>query len=68
MSVQDHSGYRERPREGLSAKAKAGLVLVGFPVIAGALLFTEHNAHVLRACHKSWEEVSNLKHKEVAHV
>ncbi len=28
----------------------------------------EHNTHVLRACHKSWEEVSNLKHKEVAHV
>ncbi|UVO29688.1 DUF2933 domain-containing protein [Bradyrhizobium arachidis] len=47
MSVQDHSGYRERPQEGLSLKAKAGLVLMGFMVIAGALLFTEHRTHVL---------------------
>lgn len=47
MSVQDHSGYRERPREGMSTQAKGGLVLIGFLVIAGALLFTEHRAHVL---------------------
>ena len=47
MSVQDHSGNRERPLEGMSTKAKAGLVLIGFLVIAGALLFTEHRAHVL---------------------
>ena len=47
MSVQDHSGDRERPREVMSTKAKAGLVLAGFLVIAGALLFTEHRAHVL---------------------
>ncbi|RXH00210.1 DUF2933 domain-containing protein [Bradyrhizobium zhanjiangense] len=47
MSVQDHSGYREPPQEGMSVKAKAGLVLIGFLAIAGALLFTEHRAHVL---------------------
>jgi hypothetical protein len=27
--------------------SRAGLVLIGFLVIAGALLFTEHRAHVL---------------------
>ena len=47
MLVQNHSGYRERPQEGRSTKAKGGLVLIGFLVIAGALLFTEHRAHVL---------------------
>ncbi|MGY3032927.1 hypothetical protein ACVIIV_002097 [Bradyrhizobium sp. USDA 4354] len=31
----------------MSTKAKAGLVLIGFLAIAGALLFTEHRAHVL---------------------
>ncbi|MDA9425871.1 hypothetical protein XH97_27625 [Bradyrhizobium sp. CCBAU 53380] len=31
----------------MSTRAKAGLVLMGFLVIAGALLFTEHRAHVL---------------------
>ncbi|UFW46517.1 MULTISPECIES: DUF2933 domain-containing protein [Bradyrhizobium] len=47
MSVQDHPGYQERPQEGMSTKAKAGLVLLGFLAIAGALLFTEHRAHVI---------------------
>ena len=47
MSVQGHSGYQERPQEGMSVKSKAGLVLIGFLIIAGALLFTEHRAHVL---------------------
>lgn len=47
MTVQDHSGLRERPQEGMPAKARAGLVLIGFLAIAGALLFTEHRAHVL---------------------
>jgi hypothetical protein len=27
--------------------SRAGLVLIGFMIIAGALLFTEHRAHVL---------------------
>jgi DUF2933 family protein len=30
-------------------RSRAGLVLIGFLVIAGALLFTEHRAHVLGA-------------------
>ncbi|MBJ7408558.1 MAG: DUF2933 domain-containing protein [Bradyrhizobium sp.] len=47
MSVQDHPAYEERPQQGMSTKSKAGLVLIGFLIIAGALLFTEHWAHVL---------------------
>ena len=47
MSVQDHSGHQEQARSGLSMKSRAGMVLVGFLIIAGALLFTEHRAHVL---------------------
>lgn len=47
MSAQDHSVHEERPRSGMSTKSRAGLVLIGFLVIAGALLFTEHRAHVL---------------------
>ena len=47
MSVQDHSGGQEQVQSGLSMKSRAGLVLVGFLIIAGALLFTEHRAHVL---------------------
>ncbi|WP_439400250.1 DUF2933 domain-containing protein (plasmid) [Bradyrhizobium sp. PMVTL-01] len=47
MSVQDHPAYRERPQQGMSTKSRAGLVLIGFLIIAGALLFTEHRAHVL---------------------
>lgn len=31
----------------MSMKSKAGLVLIVFLVIAGALLLTEHRAHVL---------------------
>lgn len=47
MSVQDHFGHHEQARQGTSTKSKAGIVLVGFLIIAGALLFTEHRAHVL---------------------
>ncbi|MDF0521264.1 DUF2933 domain-containing protein [Bradyrhizobium yuanmingense] len=47
MTVQDHSDIRARPQAGMSTRAKAGLVLLGFLVVAGALLFTEHQAHVL---------------------
>ena len=46
MSVQDHFGHQEQA-QGMSAKSKAGLVLAGFLIIAFALLFTEHRAHVL---------------------
>jgi hypothetical protein len=47
MSVQDHLGHQEQARQGMSTKSKAGIVLVGFLIIAFALLFTEHRAHVL---------------------
>ncbi|MBC9883106.1 DUF2933 domain-containing protein [Bradyrhizobium sp. INPA01-394B] len=45
--MQDQSAYPERSAEGMSTRAKAGLVLIGFLIIAGVLLFTEHRAHVL---------------------
>ena len=44
---QDHFGHQEQAREGMSIKSKAGPVLIGFLIIAGALLFTERRAHVL---------------------
>ena len=44
---QDHFGHQEQAREGMSIKSKAGPELIGFLIIAGALLFTEHRAHVL---------------------
>lgn len=47
MSVQDRSGHQGHAPEGLSLKSRGWLVLIGFLVIAGALLFTEHRAHVL---------------------
>jgi len=47
MSAQDDSSHQEQVRSGLSMKSRAGLVLVGFLIVAGALLFTEHRAHVL---------------------
>ena len=47
MAVEDHARYRERPQEGMPIKTRAGLVLIGFLVVAGVLLFTEHRAHVL---------------------
>ena len=45
--MSDQSGYQAHLRDGMSTKAKAGLVLTGFLAIAGALLLTEHRAHVL---------------------
>lgn len=48
MSVQDdHSSDDRSAREGMSQRSRVWLVLIGFLVIAGALLFTEHQAHVL---------------------
>ncbi|MGB8399405.1 DUF2933 domain-containing protein [Bradyrhizobium sp.] len=47
MSVQDHSGHEEQAQKGSFVKSRAGLVLIGFLIIAGTLLFTEHRAHVL---------------------
>ena len=48
MSVHDHSDHQDAPR-GSFLTSRAGLVLLGFLVIGGALLFTEHRAHVLGA-------------------
>lgn len=45
MSMQDHA-HHEEPK-GSFLTSRAGLVLIGFLIIAGALLFTEHRAHVL---------------------
>jgi len=47
MPLQDHIGHQEQARQGISTESKAGIVLVGFLIIAFALLFTEHRAHVL---------------------
>ena len=44
MSLHDHCGHRD---QGSFFTSPAGLVLIGFSVIAGILLFTEHRAHVL---------------------
>lgn len=46
MSVHDDSGHQPTGT-GISMKSKTGIVLVGFLIIAGGLLFTEHRAHVL---------------------
>ena len=47
MLSRDYAGHEQRAREGMSVKARAGIVLFGFLIVAGALLFTEHRAHVL---------------------
>jgi hypothetical protein len=47
MSVQGHSSEGGPVREGTSLRFRMGLVLAGFLAIAGVLLFTEHQAHVL---------------------
>lgn len=48
MTCHDHSDPGGLQRGG-SRSFRIGLVLLGFLVIAGALLFTEHRAHVLGA-------------------
>lgn len=44
MSMHDHSEHDGGPNH---YRARVGWVLAGFLLIAGALLFTEHRAHVL---------------------
>ena len=44
----DHSQH-EQGSQGNFLTSRAALVLIGFLVIAGGLLFTEHRAHVLGA-------------------
>ncbi|MCA1455452.1 DUF2933 domain-containing protein [Bradyrhizobium sp. BRP22] len=47
MSMQDYVGHREPARPRPSMRARAGIVLLAFLVMAFALLLTEHRAHVL---------------------
>jgi Protein of unknown function (DUF2933) len=48
MSLHEHSQDHGRS-QGSFLTSRWGLVLLGFLVIAGVLLFTEHRAHVLGA-------------------
>jgi Protein of unknown function (DUF2933) len=48
MSLHDHAGHHDQP-QGSFLTSRAGLVLIGFIAVGGALLFTEHRAHVLGA-------------------
>jgi len=45
--MREHSGRDQRQDNFLTSRT--GLVLIGFLIIGGALLFTEHRAHVLGA-------------------
>ena len=45
MSLHDDSEHQDHPQRSFLS-SPAGLVLIGFLIIAGALLFTEHRAHV----------------------
>jgi hypothetical protein len=47
MTLPDQTHDQGYSHQGLSRNARVGLVFTGFAVIAGALLFTEHKAHVL---------------------
>lgn len=47
MSMHDHSDGESETAQGSFLTSRAGLVFMGFAVIAVALLFTEHRAHVL---------------------
>jgi hypothetical protein len=47
MSMQDHSRSENETEQSGFLTSRAGLVFIGFALIAGALLFTEHRAHVL---------------------
>ena len=41
--------HHPHPGQGGLLRSRAGLVMLGFLAIGGALLFTEHRAHVLGA-------------------
>ncbi|QDM20565.1 DUF2933 domain-containing protein [Tardiphaga sp. vice352] len=47
MSMHDHSHGEGGTPQTSFLRSRAGLVFIGFAVIAGALLFTEHRSHVL---------------------
>ncbi len=45
--MQDQLQHQSNASEGVSRNARIGLVFAGFAIVAGALLLTEHRAHVL---------------------
>jgi Protein of unknown function (DUF2933) len=49
MSPHDHCQDRDQRRSGDHLTSPAGLVLIGFLIVAGVFLFTEHRIHVLGA-------------------
>ena len=49
MSIHDHSHDESEIQHGSFLTSRAGLVFLGFAIIAVALLFTEHRAHVFGA-------------------
>ena len=48
MSMHEHADHKDQS-QGSFLTSRTGLVLIGFLAIAGVLLFTEHQAHVLGA-------------------
>ena len=44
--MHDHLSDQGQPQDSFLT-SRAGLVLIGFLIIAGVLMFTEHRAHVL---------------------
>ena len=49
MSLHDHSEERPSAERSSFTSMRFGIVLLGFIITAGVLLFTEHRAHVLGA-------------------
>jgi hypothetical protein len=49
MAMHDHSDHSEQQPKKSFLFSRAGFVVIGFLIIVGALLFTEHRAHVLGA-------------------
>jgi hypothetical protein len=47
MPIHDHSHRERETPQGSFLTSRGGLAFIGFAIIAGALLFTEHRAHVL---------------------
>jgi hypothetical protein len=47
--VSNHDPSHAAEQRGSFLTSRTGLVLIGFIIIVGALLFTEHRAHVLGA-------------------
>jgi hypothetical protein len=48
MTLHDHTEHPDHSQKSFLF-SRWGFVLIGFLIIAGALLFTEHRAHVLGA-------------------